>query len=106
MLIALLNGDITQEEYINNNDVTLIYKSLPKKVYGFIFRYKNRNIIAINSNISTNKKKMTILHELAHLELNHLDNKKRLLEFKIEDIEDEADRYIKFIMEEVLNERN
>lgn len=99
MLKALLQGEITQTEYLNSNDVTLLYKELPKKVYGFIFRYKGRNVITINNNISNKKKKMTILHELAHLELSHLDNKKRLLEFKIEDIEDEADKYISFILE-------
>lgn len=102
MLKALLQGEITQTEYLNSNDVTLLYKELPKKIYGFIFRYKGRNIITINSNISNKKKKMTILHELAHLELSHLDNKKRLLEFKIENIEDEADKYIKYIIEEGL----
>ena len=99
MLKALLQGEITQTEYFNSNDVTLLYKELPKKVYGFIFRYKGRNVITINNNISNKKKKMTILHELAHLELSHLDNKKRLLEFKIEDIEDEADKYIEYIKE-------
>ena len=99
MLKALLNGEITQNDYLFSNDVTLLYKELPKKVYGFIFKYKGRNIITINSNISLKKKKMTILHEFAHLELSHLDNKKRLMEFKIEDIEDEADRYINFILE-------
>lgn len=101
MLKALLEGNITQNEYLNSNDVTLLYKELPKKVYGFIFKYKSRYIITINDNMSINKKKMTILHELAHLELSHLDNKKRLLEFKIENIEDEADEYIKFILNEI-----
>lgn len=95
MLITLLKKEISQEEYIRSNDVVLLYRALPKKIYGFIFRYKDKNIITINENISENKKKQTILHEFAHLELNHLNNKKRLLEFKIEDIEDEADKYIK-----------
>ena len=99
MLSALLNGEISQNEYFNFNDITLLYTYLPKKIYGFIIRYKTRNIIAINKNISECNKKRTILHELAHLELNHLDNKKRLLEFKIQDVEDEADRYIKFLEE-------
>lgn len=44
---------------------------------------------------------MTILQEFAHLELNHLDNNDYLLEFKIEDMEDEADRYIEFILNEL-----
>ena len=101
MLKSLLTGEISQDEYFNLYDVTLLYKEMPLKIYGFIFRYKDKNIITINSNISEKKKKMAILHELAHLELSHLDNKKRLMEFKIEDIEDEADRYIKLMLEEI-----
>lgn len=101
MLKALLCGEISQNDYLIHNDVTLLYQALPKKIYGFIFKYKGRNIIIINSIISNQKKKMTILHEFAHLELSHLDNKKRLLEFKIENIEDEADEYIKSILEEL-----
>lgn len=98
MLLALLNGEITQNDYLNNNNAILLYKNLPKKVYGFVFRYKEINIITINTNISFNKKKMTILHEFAHIELNHLDKNKKILEFKIENIEDEADKYVKYLI--------
>lgn len=101
MLKALLCGEISQSDYLIHNDVTLLYQELPKKIYGFIFNYKGINIITINTNISNQKKKMTILHEFAHLELSHLYNKKRLLEFKIENIEDEADEYIESILEEL-----
>lgn len=101
MLESLLCNEISQEEYMIMNDINILYKPLPKKVYGFIFRYKNRNIISINQYISDYKKKMTILHEFAHLELNHLDKKKRLLEFKIEDLEDEADRYVRYLLESI-----
>lgn len=101
MLKSLLTGEISQTEYFNLYNVTLLYRELPKKIYGFIFRYKEKNIIIINSYISEKKKKMTILHELAHLELSHLDNKKELMEFKVDDIEDEADRYIKFLLENI-----
>lgn len=101
MLQSLLLGEISQNDYLSMNNITLIYKKLPKKIYGFVFRYKTRNVIAINQNISEQKKKMTILHEFTHLELSHLDKKRYLLEFKIEDVEDEADRYIKFILESI-----
>lgn len=101
MLQSLLLNEISQNDYLSINDISLFYMKLPKKIYGFIFKYKNRNIIAINESLSNQKKKMTILHEFAHLELSHLDNKKRLLEFKIENIEDEADEYIKFILESI-----
>lgn len=99
MLKTLLSGEISQEDYLNYNNVTLLYIPLPKRVYGFIFRYKCRNIITVNKYISEANKKKTILHEFAHLELSHLDNKKRLLEFKIQDLEDEADEYIKSLIE-------
>ena len=97
MLINLLNNEITEEEYIRKNNIKVIYKSLPKKIYGFIHKYRDINIIIINWNMSKSKKMKTLIHEFAHLELNHIEN--NLVEFKIEDIEDEADRYIKFLLE-------
>jgi len=47
-------------------------------------------------------RKKTILHELAHIELNHLqqvDND--LLAFKVNQYEDEADRYVKFLLDNI-----
>lgn len=99
MLISLLNGEISQEEYLNYNNAKIIKINLPRRIYGFIFKYKDNVMIVINNNISYYKQKKTVLHELAHLELNHLDNNKRLFEFKLEGIEDEADRYVKYLME-------
>ena len=97
MLISLLQGEITQEEYLHYNNIELRYERLPRYVYGLIYKYKDKILIAINRSLSDQKKKKTILHELAHFELKHLDN--FLLEFKIENLEDEADRYIKFLLE-------
>lgn len=105
MLISLLNGEISQEEYLNYNNANITKVELPRRIYGFIFRYKDVITIVVNKNTSYYKQKKTILHELAHLELNHLDNKKRLLEFKIEGIEDEADRYVKFLTENKMNNK-
>ena len=99
MLFNLLNNDITEDEYLRENNIKVIYKKLPKKVYGFIHRYRDINLIIINWNISKEKKKLTLLHEFAHLELHHLDRNKDLFAFSIEGIEDEADRYIKFLLE-------
>lgn len=97
VLINLLRREITQEEYLINNNAKIIYKKLPKKVYGFIHRYREINLIVINWNISKQKKKEAILHEFAHLELQHLE--KEIFEFCIENVEDEANRYIKFLLE-------
>lgn len=99
MLLSLLNEDINERDYLYLNNIVLLYKDLPQKIYGFIFQYKDKNIITINRRISEEKKKKTIIHEFAHLELNHLNKRKELLEFKIENMEDEADRYMKFLIE-------
>lgn len=99
MLLALLNSEITQKEYLYQNDMELQYVQLPKYVYGLIYKYKDKILIAINKNLSEQKKKKTILHEFAHFELKHLDN--FLLEFKIENLEDEADRYVEFLLDGV-----
>ena len=100
MLFSLLKGEITQEDYLNYNNTIIIKKSFPRRIYGLIFDYQGRYFIVINKYISLFKQKQTILHELAHMELCHLD-KKTLLEFKIEGLEDEADRYVKFLLESI-----
>ena len=48
MLISLINNEISQEEYLIQNNCKVIYKKLPKKIYGFIHIYKCINIIVIN----------------------------------------------------------
>lgn len=101
MLISLLNNEIDEQTYLNEYNARYIYKQLPKKIYGFVIRYRNINVIVINYNLSDERKKKTLLHEFAHVELNHLDKKKYLLDFKIENIEDEADKYINFILDNI-----
>lgn len=96
VLISLLRGEINQDEYMNYNNVKVIRIALPRRIYGFIFNYRNINLIIINKYISKAKYDETLLHELAHLELSHLD--KICLDFKIEGIEDEADKYIKYLL--------
>ena len=80
---------------MNYNNVKVITVGLPRRIYGFIFNYRNINLIIINKYISKEKYNATLLHEFAHLELSHLD--KMCLDFKIEGIEDEADRYVFYL---------
>ena len=76
-----------------------MYNSLPKLINGFVFNYKGINLIIINKNLSYYKKKKTILHELAHIELNQLNNQiDGLFELKIDKYEDDADLYIKMLL--------
>lgn len=100
MLISLLRGEISQDDYLNYNNTVILKKELPRRVYGFIFNYNDKYFIVINKFISYYKQKKTILHELAHMELCHLD-KRKLLEFKIEGLEDEADEYVKHLLENI-----
>lgn len=99
MLVSLLNNEISEQDYLIDNNAKIIYKKLPKRIYGFVFKYRDIFLVVINWNISKEKKKRTLLHEFAHIELSHLDKQKQLLEFSIENIEDEADKYIKFIID-------
>lgn len=96
MLISLLRGEISQDEYMNYNNVKIVKIDLPKRIYGFIFNYRNINLIVTNKYIFQKKYDVTLLHEFAHLELSHLD--KMCLDFKIEGIEDEADKYVEFLL--------
>lgn len=97
-LKSLLKGEITQKELLNYWNATIKYKHLPHYIRGFIFNYEGTYIIIVNKWLSYYKRKKTIMHELAHIELNHLgqyDND--LLAMKIDNYEDEADNYIRKI---------
>ena len=98
-LYNLLKNEITLQELLNyyNANITLI--DLPNYIHGFIFQYENIYNILINKNLSYYKRKKTILHELAHIELNQLcQANKDLFAFYIDKYEDEANKYIKFLI--------
>lgn len=98
----LLEGEITQKELLNYYNTSVIYEKLPNKINGFVFNYDNINFIIIEKNLSHYKKKQTILHELAHIELNQLNQfDKDIAYLKVDKYEDEADRYIKFLLENI-----
>lgn len=103
MIKNLLMDIITQQEILNYYNATLLFKELPNEVNGYVFYYKGINCIIVNKNCSYYKKKKTILHELAHIKLNQLCQKdKDLFAFYIDKYEDEANRYIKEIMKEII----
>ncbi len=102
MLKDLLTGCITQKDILSYYNANVTYLSLIKGINGFVFNYKNINNIIINKNLSYYKRKKTLLHELAHIELNQLNQfDKDLFAFHIQDYEDEADRYINFLLENI-----
>lgn len=97
----LLMGEITERELLNYYNACITYIVLPYGINGFIFQYKGIYNIFINDNLSDEEKKKTILHELAHIELNQLNQiNNDLFEFNIMNYEDEANKYIKYILEE------
>lgn len=103
-LYNLLSKQITQDELLNYYNATIVYDNLPNKINGCVFNYKSINVIIIDGNLSYYKKKKTILHELAHIELNHLNQTDSLTAFKIDKYEDEADLYIRSLLEVYENE--
>lgn len=102
MIKELLMGVITQQEILNYYNATLLFKVLPNEVNGYVIYYRGINCIIINKNLSYYKKKKTILHELAHIELSQLCQiNNDLFEFFIDKYEDEANEYIKAILKEI-----
>lgn len=100
VLQNLLDGYINQEEILAYYNANITYKKLPKFIDGFVFNYKGVYNIIINSNLSYYRRKKTLIHELAHIELNHIGQvNKPLYAFQIQQKEDEADNYIKFLKE-------
>ncbi len=98
----LLNKNITQQELLNYYNATIVYDYLPENINGLVFNYNNISTIVINKNLSYYKKRKTILHELAHIELNQLNQiDKDLFAFKVNNYEDDANLYIKKIMEDI-----
>ena len=95
MILDLLNNDITQEELLHNYNANITEESLPRYIHGFVFNYKGINNIILNQKLPYYNRKKTILHEMAHIELNQIGQcDKDLLAFKINNYEDEADKYI------------
>lgn len=95
MLSALLNEEITQDDFTRFYDITIIWKKLPKYIWGFTFK-KKRIYVVINSSLGEKNRRITLLHEFAHVELHHLD--KEFVKAKIQGMEDEADNYIEFLL--------
>lgn len=106
MLKDLLLGNISEDEYIRSNNVKIFYKKLPKYKRGLIFRYRDINIIFISSYLSNKSKWETLIHEFAHLELNHIDKLQQYIAFSIYDLEDEADKYVDSLKRQVMSLKN
>lgn len=105
MLENLLSNTISLEDVLNYYNANISYVYLPRYINGFVWSYQNVYNIFINSSLSSKKKKDTIIHELAHIELNHLNQvNSELFSFMVDKYEDDADMYIKVIREK-LNER-
>lgn len=104
-ILNLLRKDVTQQELLNFYNASIIYDQLPSKINGLVFNYNNINVIIINNSLSNYKKKKAILHELAHIELNQLNQIDDLFYFKIDKYEDDADKYLKEIERNLKRER-
>ena len=99
----MLLGYITQDDLLNYYNATVIYVDIfYENIRGFVDYYNGIYYIYINRFISNYKRKKTLLHELAHIELNQLCQiDKDLFDFHINQYEDEANIYIKKIKEEI-----
>ncbi len=99
----LILGNISQDELLNYYNATVEYVTFPyERIRGLVNYYRGYYFIYINKNLSYYKKKKTLLHELAHIELNQLcQSNKDLFAFYIDKYEDEANEYVKNIMKEV-----
>ena len=98
----LLDKEVSQQEYLNYNNISIIYEDLPNEINGFVFNYEDRHFVVIDNKLYYYKKKKTILHELAHIELSQLNQiDKDLFEFKVDKYEDDANIYLKMITGEL-----
>ena len=95
----LILGNIEQEDLLSYYNARYYYVDFPDiSIRGLVDYYKGFYYIYINKNLSYYKRKKTLLHELAHIELNQLGQKDNdLFAFHINKYEDEADRYLKWL---------
>lgn len=101
-IIDLLRKDITQQELLNYYNANISYVHLPDSIDGCVFQHKGFFVIFIEESLSYYKKRKTILHELAHIELCQLEQRdKDLFATHIKQYEDEADEYVKFILNQI-----
>ncbi len=100
----LVKGGITQEELLNYYNANITIERLPRYINGFVFNYRGINNIIINKNLSDLCQKYTVIHELAHIELCHLNQINDFLEFSIAKYEDQVDKYIEKLRKEICNE--
>jgi Zn-dependent peptidase ImmA (M78 family) len=95
MIKELLRGVIGQEEILNYYNATITYIDMPITIRGCVHYYKGMYDILINEKLSYYKRKKTIIHELAHIELSQLEQiNNDLFAFYIDKYEDKANRYI------------
>lgn len=101
MIKELLKGVINQDEILNYYNATITYIDMPIRIRGCVHYYRGIFDIIINKNLTYYKRKYTILHELAHIELNQLEQADNdLFAFYIDRYEDEANRYIEKLRKE------
>lgn len=100
---SLLLNNISLQELLNYYNAKIVYeKWLNVSIRGFVDYYKGYYFIFINSNLSYYKKKKTILHELAHIELNQLcQSNNDLFAFYIDKYEDKASEYLEKLKQEI-----
>lgn len=97
-LYNLINGEISLEDLLNYYNANITYLKLPKDIDGCVFNYDGIYNIFIKNGLPDSKKKETLLHELAHIELNQFNQiNNEIFALNTVKYEDEADRYIKFL---------
>lgn len=101
----MLCGNVSFRDLLNYYNANITYINLSNGINGFVFQYENIYNIFINNKLSYKEIKKTILHELAHIELNQLNRiDKDLFAFQIKKYEDEADTYLKVLIKMLDND--
>lgn len=99
----LLLGVINDFDLLNYYNAKIFYKKLCPEILGYVFNNQGLFCIVINEYLSIAETKDTIIHELAHMELNQLEQKDKdyLFAFCRNDLEDEVDKYLKDLEKEI-----
>ena len=82
MIYGLLKNEIEQCDYMNSNNITILYDYMPYYICGYTFEYRDIKIIVLNSSYNIEQLRDVLVHELSHIELCHNYDKPRLIKEK------------------------
>jgi Domain of unknown function (DUF955). len=103
ILQDLLNNRVHIKNYMKESNINIYYYELPEVIRGFAFKYRNRKTIFINKMLKHKEKKLTLFHEIAHIEFDHFKLKQSI---SADECEKEVENFIKLNYDKIIRNKS